>query len=691
MIQELARIIGVENAYIDFYGNVHTLSREALSSLLQAMGYEVASDADARRCVERLRAQAEPLDSVYVLRAGEPAAIPCRFGRPCAWNLESESGSTRRGDGSADRIALEPLEPGYYRLLAGDHRSTLICVPPVAFTPQEIETRKLWGISAQLYSLRSDGNWGIGDFSDLATLLRIARNAGAAAVAVNPLHELSLTNPTSASPYGPTSRLFLNVLYLDVPAAAKRVGLRDGVERSVDPEILAALRDATLVDYAGVARAKLSALRALHAAFRKTHNAEPCAAFSGFVKGGGEMLESVARYEALMETFKRNGPHTYGWRQWPSEYHDPRSAAVEKFAREHAQDVEFHQFLQWLADEQLAAAAASASGMPIGLYRDLAVGVDANGADVWADRDAYSLNVCVGAPPDPLNPIGQNWSLPPLDPLMLRARAYAPYISLLRANMRHAGALRIDHVMGVMRLFCIPAGAQASRGTYLSYRFDEMLGILALESHRNGCMIVGEDLGTVPAGFRERLSAAGVFGYRLLYFEREPDGRFRPPERYDSRVVASTGTHDVAPLAGFWSGTDLRQRSTLGFFPDEAAAARAVEERATARKFLLEILVERGFVGINEAKDLENRQESAADNLLFSLVVAAYRLLGRSAARLLLIQLEDALLQRDQVNTPGTFDEVPNWRRRLALSLDALENDTRFRILTRAVTEARRE
>lgn len=689
MIEELARLVGIENCYVDFYGNVHVLSDASLKSLLQGMGYEVASNADAMRCLERLRDEHEILEAVYVVCAGEPAALKCRLDAAIRWSLESESGAVRTGTANDDVIGLDPLEPGYYRMSAGKSTATVISVPTVAYIPPELEARKLWGLSAQLYSLRSDANWGIGDFTDLGKLLQLAASGGAATVAVNPLHELSVTNPTSCSPYGPTSRLFLNVLYLDVCAAAGRLGLREVLEGAVDPAAIQRLRDSSLVDYAGVAGTKLSSLRRVHAAFRKKRNTADHAAFANFVEDGGDALANVARYEALMEYFKQGNAQTYGWRDWPAAYHDPASQAVAAFTREHASDVEFYQFLQWLADEQLATAAAHGGSMPIGLYRDLAVGVDASGADVWADRDAYCLGISVGAPPDPLNPVGQNWSMPPFDPVALRARAYAPYIALLRANMRHAGALRIDHAMGIMRLFCIPAGAQASQGAYISYRLDEMLGILALESRRNTCMIVGEDLGTVPPGFRERLSAAGVFGYRLLYFERDDEGRFRAPDRYDERVVASTGTHDVAPLAGFWTGVDLEERRKLGFFPDEAAAAEAVAERAGARKFLLQTLVEHGFMGIDEAKNLESGQASTSCSLLSALVVAAYRFLGRSAARLLLVQLEDALLQREQVNTPGTFDEVPNWRRRLAVSLDTLANDAHVRMLMLAVARAR--
>jgi len=688
VIEELARHLGIESRYVDFYGRAHTVSRTSLLALLEGMGYPVQDNVEAAEVLGRLRETQKGLQSVYVTPSDLPVIdVACRR----SWSLEREN-SIIQGGAAAERIALGgPLEPDYYDLTVDGERTKVIAVPSGAYLPPIFERQKAWGVAAQLYSLRSAANWGIGDFGDLRRLMQDAQAFGAATVAVNPLHQLHLTNPTSASPYSPNSRLFLNALYLDVPAAAASLGLQMALNGSIAAESLERLRRAELVDYAGVAQLKLQALRALHAAFRKRQETVPSTEFSAFLQSAGPSLRALAIYEALMEERKSRDPSTYGWLQWPEEYRDPASPAVDEFARAHAENVEFYEFLQWLADKQLSDAVGLPHPMPIGLYRDLAVGVDANSADVWADRAAYCLNVCVGAPPDPLNPRGQNWALPPLDPQVLRMRAYAPYIALLRANMRHAGALRIDHVMGLMRLFCIPAGSTPAEGTYLNYPFDEMLGILALESHRNRCMIVGEDLGTVPEGFRAKLAATRIFGCRLLYFERQSDGAFRPPEAYDRDVVASTGTHDVAPLAGYWAGTDLALRERLGLFSDEQPAEAAFAQRGMDRKRLVRLLTDRGFLGTNEAARLENAQGAASEDLVFPLILAAYRLLGRSAARLLLVQMEDAVLQREQVNAPGTFQEVPNWRRRLRVTLEDFAASPHGVTLFRAVEAARSE
>ncbi|HEY1727480.1 MAG TPA: 4-alpha-glucanotransferase [Candidatus Baltobacteraceae bacterium] len=681
MLRELAQLLGIQGSYTDFYGRVHEASETTLHALAATMGYRVKSDADAARFLRRLKRPAS-LDSVYVLDANAPHPITYHSRRAIRWTLTLESGETRDGIGH-DGIVIEgPIPLGYHRLDVAGKTASIIATPQAAYLPEAFEDRKLWGIAAQLYSLRSANNWGIGDFTDLRTLLRVAQQTRAATVAVNPLHELTLANPSSPSPYSPTSRLYLNALYIDVEAAAEMLGKRELLRGSVDAGLLEQLRAATFVDYAGVAEVKLRVLRALHAEWPGSPE------FERFRVRGDASLRLLATYEALMEELRGSDRRVYGWLQWPRQFHDPASVAVDKFARAHAGSVEFHTFLQWLADSQLEHASASAT-LAIGLYRDLAVGVDANSAEVWADREAYCLGASVGAPPDPMNPLGQSWGFTPFDPHVLRARAYAPFVTLLRANMRHAGALRIDHVMGLMRLFCTPAGHAATEGTYINYRLDEMLGILALESHRHRCMIVGEDLGTVPPGFRERLAHANIFGCRLLYFERDGNGRFREPDAYDSCAVASTGTHDVAPLAGFWSGFDVRERVQLGFYADEPAAHAAFADRATARKFLIDALIGHHFVGMDEARSLENAQDAASDELLFTLVLAAYKLLGRSAARLLLVQLEDVVLQREPVNTPGTFDEVPNWRRRLDMDVASLADSDRFQRLMHEVSATR--
>lgn len=520
-----------------------------------------------------------------------------------------------------DRLQ-QPREIGYY--------DDMIVVPVRAYVPEELEREPAWGIAAQLYSLRSSGNDGIGDFTDLATLAVLAQRSGASAVALNPLHQSHLTNAAAASPYAPLSRRYLNALYIDVGACAREFGV------SLADFDTVALRDAPLVDYARVAAFKLEALERIYDALRERR---PWADFADADPG----LRDVGRYEAIMEMLTALDSDVYGWQQWPRALRDARGDAVERFAAQHRSRVEFFMFAQWLADRQLAAAADAASGMPIGLYRDLAVGVDLNSADVWSDPGAYVLGLSVGAPPDPLNTAGQNWGLPPFHPRVLRERNYAPLTSLLRANMRHAGALRIDHVMGLQRLFCIPRALPNGGGAYVNYDIDAMLGIVALESVRNQCMIVGEDLGTVPEGFRERMYDARVFGCRVLQFNLYDNP-------HDS--VASTGTHDLPTWPAYWRDIDDEARGRIC----EALRAAGVE---------------------------------ASDDGLTAQLVAAYRYLARSQSRLVLLQLEDAIGSYDRVNVPGTVDEEPNWQRKLAVSLEMLAECPIFAAIARALRDER--
>ena len=594
MIDELARAAGIADTYVDFYGNLHVVSTETKRAILHAMGYELH---------ERRSRRLEP---VYVVNAEEHIDLPCFSGR---------------------------LAPGYYDFSLGDERTTVIAAPPEAYVSPAVDRPGAWGFALQLYSLRSERNWGIGDFGDLARFSTIAASAGAQTIALNPLHQLHLDDPENASPYSPLSRLHLNALYIDIGAAARDLGAAVPANGALD-----VLRSASFVDYTGVAHAKIAALRALYDAFTLLDASDRRAAsFRGFQRAGGTALRDMAVYEALSAHFRQADASCRGWMHWPVPYRNARAPKVAEFARTHAADVAFYEFLQWIADAQLGEAAA-ASTLDIGLYRDLAVGVDANSVDVWSDPGAYCTGIAVGAPPDALNAEGQNWGLPPFNPRALRDRAYEPFVTMLRANMRHAGALRIDHVMGLMRLFCIPHGAPASEGAYVHFPFEDLIGVVALESLRNRCMVVGEDLGTVPPGFRERMAQARIFGCKLLYFERDENGAFRDPSEYPHDAVASTGTHDLAPLAGYWDRLND---------DDRAALLQAVGELPP------------------DASDLE-------------LVAATYRTLSRTGAGLLLVQMEDALVQREAVNVPGTTTEEPNWRRKLSVPLELLEKDARF-------------
>ncbi|MGH7090687.1 MAG: 4-alpha-glucanotransferase, partial [Stellaceae bacterium] len=434
----------------------------------------------------------------------------------------------------------------------------LIVPPPLCHVPAALAGEaKSWGVTAQLYSLRSARNWGMGDYGDLAALAALAAGRGAAVVGINPLHALFPAEPRHISPYSPSSRLFLNALYLDIAAMPDLADAESARTRIAAPEFAAALaaaRDAALIDHVAVAALKQPVLRLVYQSFAARHLAPDGgagtargAAFREFQQAGGTELEDFGRFNALHATMWRRGQ--FSWRDWPGELGDARSREVASFAAAHRAEIDYHHYLEWEGRRQLDAARG---GLRVGLYRDLAVGVDPSGADAWAEPRLFCNAAAIGAPPDLLNLKGQDWGLAPLNPVMLRRAAYRPFIAALRANMRHAGMLRIDHAMMLKQLYWVPRGAPPSEGAYVGYPFADLLGILALESARNRCAVIGEDLGTVPPGFSEILNDAGVLSYRLLLFERTEDGGFLPPKAYPRPAAAAFSTHDIATLKGFW-------------------------------------------------------------------------------------------------------------------------------------------
>jgi len=475
-----------------------------------------------------------------------------------------------------------------------------------------------------LYALRRARDQGIGDFTSLTQLAEEAGRRGAAAIGLNPLHALFPTDRRRASPYHPSHREFLDPIYIDTERRGSRA------------------RDGDSVDYQRVWTAKRSTLQTAFAAGADNP------AFAVFVAHGGEALRRFATFEAIAE--QQCGSN---WKQWPEPLRHPLDPGVTRFAAENPEALRFHCFLQFLADRQLAEAAEAARNAGVFFYRDLAVGSAPDGAEAWARQDALMSGVSVGAPPDPFAAEGQIWSLPPPDPLAMKREGYAGFSALLAANMRHAGALRIDHAMGLQRLFVVPDGAGARDGAYVSYPREDLLGVLALASERAKCLVVGEDLGTVPEGFRDVLTKTNVLSYRVLWFERDGE-EFRPPARWPSLAAACVSTHDLPTLAGWWSGADLAERQSLGMLDTEAATAAMAERQADKVKLIALLQREHLLTDVD-----------AAGPISPALVAAVHALIARTPSLLALVQADDLAGETVAVNLPGTVDERPNWRRRL--------------------------
>ena len=553
-----------------------------------------------------------PPARVTVVRTGERRAVTGR-GR-----IVLEDGATV----DVDRALPPDLPPGYHALTLGNEAepTRLIVAPRRCRLP----TRRGWGWAAQLYATRSTQSWGIGDLADLRRLGGWAQSLGGSMLLINPLTAPLPLASQQASPYCPSSRRFLNPLYLRIEEIPGADALGADLERLAT--LGRALNADRLIDRARVFALKSEALEEL---WRRDAGRDP--AFEAYVRESGAALRDFATFSALAER------HGGGFRAWPAEYRRPDAPAVARFAGAHAERVRFHQWLQWRLDAQLARASAATPVM-----RDLPIGVDPDGADAWAWQDALAIGASVGAPPDRYVRRGQDWGLPPFAPHRLRATGYQPFVETIRAALRHAGGLRIDHVMGLFRLFWIPAGGTPAEGGYVRYPADDLLAIVALESHRAGAIVVGEDLGTVEAGVRERLAEHGILSYRVMWFE---DG---PTSRYPELAMAAVTTHDLPTIAGLWSGADLAEQRTLGLDPNEAALA-------TTRKRLASV------TGTGSADSTED------------VIAAAHEVLATAPSLLVTATLDDALAVTERPNVPGTTRERPNWSLALPQPLERLE------------------
>jgi 4-alpha-glucanotransferase len=697
-LRRIADFVGIATRHVDALGVVHEPDEETLSRLITAFGLPSDPKEAEDALAQEGRAAPYGLAPVHIVAQEAPApALTLRLpvkSRGVEWHSRLEDGTERAGRSEGAELRLPAQLPlGYHRLAISGAGATaeigLVVAPDSCHLPDGLQPgARSWGLTAQLYGLRSARDWGIGDLSDLARLCREAGKLGAAVVGINPLHALFAAEPRHFSPYSPSSRVWLDYLYIDV-TAVPGFAENAAVQNLAPAAAVLAARGAPLVDYAAVAALKRPVLEALYRRFRAREQGSALdAAFHAFEREGGAALAAFAIFEALHEHFiEAGGP--FSWHEWPAALRDPNSAAVAEFTRDHAERVGFFRFLQWQADHQLGAAAAAgrASGLGIGLYRDLAVGVTPNGAEAWTDQELVVPGAAIGAPPDVLNRVGQNWGLAPINPRALRRRSFAPVIAALRANMRHAGVLRIDHVMSLQRLYWIPSGLPATKGAYVNYPFSDLLRLVALESRRHGCAIVGEDLGTVPEGFRETMQRASVLSYRVFVFERRGDASFVPPGDYPPLAAASAATHDLATLKGFWLGHDIAWRRRLALYPDPSAEANEIEERRRDRRKLLEALAGEGLLSHQRFGAFLSQGGEPAYTLELGEAILAY--LARSRARLALVQIEDVAGEAEQANLPGTTEAHPNWRRRLPSPLVDLLAGPEMARIAALVTAAR--
>ncbi|UGB04069.1 4-alpha-glucanotransferase [Leclercia sp. G3L] len=669
-LDNAALAAGISPSYINAHGKPQSIGAETKRRLLDAM----------HKAKPVAKAAVTAVPNVMVYTAGKKMPLMIEGSGDFSWLLTTEEGHQHKGHATGGKNLNLPakLPEGYHTLtLTQDaHRwhCRVIVAPKRCYEPQALkEGKKLWGACVQLYTLRSEANWGIGDFGDLQKMLADVGKCGGAFIGLNPIHALYPANPESASPYSPSSRRWLNVIYIDVNAVED---FRNSDEAQAwwkmetTRQALQRARDAEWVDYASVTALKMAALRMAWKGFARRDD-EQMAAFRAFVAREGESLYWQAAFDALHAYQVKEDEMRWGWPVWPEQYQSVDSPAVKAFCEEHTDEVDFYLWLQWLAYTQFAACWQESQGydMPIGLYRDLAVGVAEGGAETWCDRELYCLKASVGAPPDILGPLGQNWGLPPMDPHVIAARAYEPFIELLRANMQNCGALRIDHVMSVLRLWWIPYGETADHGAYVHYPVDDLLSILALESKRHNCMVIGEDLGTVPVEIVSKLRDSGVYSYKVLYFENDLEKNFRAPEAYPEQSMAVATTHDLPTLRGWWDSGDLTLGKTLGLYPDEVMLRGLYQDRELSKQGLLDALHAHGCLPKRTGR------KASLMSMTPTLNRGLQRYIADSNSALLGLQPEDWIDMAEPVNIPGTSYQYKNWRRKLSTSLEAMFAD----------------
>lgn len=719
-LDRLAASRGIHDHYIGNEGNRHPTTRATKILLLSAMGVAVRDDRDALQqieCDERARWMQLAPPAVVVRQGAAPVELlfhvtdeeAAAHGRVVV-RLRDENGRLTALDPALSRtaatagidgttwvewyITLPPLPVGGYDVevsVAGARARTsssvLWITPAECYVPAKLQAgRRVFGYSAQLYSLRSDVDQGIGDLAALGEAVRFfGREHGADLFGISPLHLTPNEPPHDYSPYCPLSRVWRNFIYLDVftspeviHSAAAQSLLKS---RSVISEVNA-LRRLQRADPPRIAQFKLKILRAAFSDARQIGLPEE---YMQFRRDAGVPLERFATFLALRDHHRRS-PGGSGWfREWPAGHQDPSHQDVAAFRAAHSDEIEFYCYLQFMIDRDVRNVQQMAldAGMSIGLYHDLAVGVSGGSADVWCDPELYISDAEIGAPPDAFNENGQVWGVAPWNPTTLAERAYEPFLQLLRRVMRGAGALRLDHVMGLFRLWWVPRGRPATEGAYVTYPHDDLLGLIALESHRAKCMIVGEDLGTVPPGVRDRLAAERIPGCRLVLFERGAGGEFYNPRHLPASSVASFSTHDLPTLAGFWLGRDIDSRVAAGLLTNPAAIREARLAREADRRSLLDAL-ERDGMDVSDLRRRKFTDHEAVDEI----ITTVHRWLARTGAAVLLVSLEDALGEEIQRNLPGTVGTHPNWILRFSRTAADFHTDHRLRAVAAAVRAA---
>lgn len=676
---ELVDRFGISTQFYDWKGRHTQVGEQTVIAILAEFGVDASTPERARAVAQRVRDDhwRRIVQPCVVLRAGQEGRVDVHVpaGAPVSLRIVGEDGNDHlpwqvdnwnpdrpidgRMIGEATFGIPGNLPLGYHELIVtiGTHdadgsaadggihataTSTIIVTPNRVGLPRRMGASRVWGYAAQLYSVRSHHSWGLGDLTDLADLCTWSASQGAGYLLTNPLHAAEVAGRMEPSPYLPSSRLFVNPIYIRPELIAEYHDLDQ-----YDASLIESLRTTTLdddpqalLDRDRTWQAKSQALELIH---RVDMSASRRMAFTAFRVARGRRLEDFATWCLLSEL------HGSDWHDWPAELHDPHGAAVARVRREHADRIDFHMWLQWIADQQLSTAQSSGTdaGMPVGLICDLAVGVNGSGADAWMLNGLFAREMNVGAPPDPFNQAGQDWGQPPMRPDVLEQMAYAPLREMVSSALRHAGGVRIDHIMGLFRLWWVPRGLGPRHGAYVRYNHEAMVGVVALEAYRAGALVIGEDLGTVEPWVRDHLASRGILGTSIMWFETGPDGRPKQPQQWREHAMSSVTSHDLPPTSSYLRGDHVELRDRLGLLTESVD-----EERENARRERETWLASLRQQGVLEADEDDPEQ----------VTLAMHTLLTRTPSKVINATLTDAVGDPRTQNLPGTEDEYPNWR-----------------------------
>lgn len=694
---DLARQAGIAVQWTDAGGVRREVCVDTIRAVLHALNLPCGSPAQTRESMARLSVeQSESSSDIIIAKVNSPISIKHNGNTTYRLSLDNAGQITGHASATPGYVCIPGIAlPGYHRLDLGGRQITLAVAPTRCPLVQELAATtsvRPWGLSAQIYSLRiaqhelSAQCAGAGGFSALADLARAAGKQGASALEISPVHAMFSADPARYSPYAPSSRLFLNPLYADpaiclgksrVLSASSELGLADETKR---------LESLTLIDWPSVAAIRMKLFRHLFENFRLDVESTEYRVFQNFRRAGGNALEQHGQFEALHARYFTTLEGAAGWQDWPTDLHNPSGPAVKSYAQSHEKDVTFHVFLQWMAacGMQHAQQSAKDAGMTIGLIADLAVGTDPGGSHAWTRQQDMLAQLSVGAPPDIYNPNGQNWGLHTFSPVALQASGYRAFIEMLQTVLAHAGGVRIDHILGLARLWLIPAGAAPEQGAYLKYPLNDLLRLIALEAWRHKAIVIGENLGTVPEGFNDSMEQTGILGTSVLWFERKNDSAdaqapaFLAPAFWPAHTVATPTTHDLPTISGWWQERDLDWRCKLGLIAAHETEEALRAQRAQSRTQLWQALRATGCV-----------QEQAVPQR--PPVTAVLDFIARTPAPLCLVPVEDLLGLREQANLPGTINIHPNWMRRLPVTAeDLFQHDAvpaRIAVLKRATKD----